>query len=1036
MKVAGAESRMARTIAAVFTLGALAGTTAAQAQPIRRNPGFYTSFVPRNDDHSSGLEPLGFTINLFGKIRTAVYVNNNGNLTFDSNLPTFTPFGLLRTEREIIAPFFADVDTRPEGSQVVTYGRDVVNGRRAFAANWINVGYYSQHVDKLNSFQVVLISREDQAPGDFDIEFNYEAIKWETGDASGGVNGLGGTSAAVGWSNGSDTAFELPGSLIPGSFLDGGPYSLVRQSSTGRPVNTPGAGAGTRGRLIFRARNGQISPGLSISGGQLSDATLGVPYTAQLGVAGADPPYSWELIPEVAPPPGLTLNRSTGVLSGTPTAAGTYSFTLAVTANTEDGEITAYERGVITIRPPVLRITTYCPVNDAYVGLPYSLRLEASGSTSGYVWSVDDPALVPPGLALNANGVLAGTPLEPGTYQMSLRAAAAGSSEAQPAVKLCRLQVNPAAVRLAQGCLLAPATVGIPYVQSLDGAGGFAPYEFQLIGDLPKGISLTPEGLVAGTPEFWGAWAFKVATTDSAGARTVQDCSILVHPARFSIEGSCPLPDGVTGVPYSVNLGGGYSWAALGSLPAGLRLTPDGRISGTPMVAGARQFRLIATNARGEQAGEACSLQINHGPLAMAGCPLPDARRGEPYTASVRGLGGFGPYTFVAAGTLPPGVVLGADGRLNGTPTQAGVFPFNVLVRDATLASTVQACSLTVVPSQLRFTTACPLPDAQAGQRYSVRLNATGGTPPYSFLVEGFLPDGLTADLHGNVTGTPLRVGGRAFTVYALDSAGAVQPQVCSIAVTAPQAPAVSLADPPATVAPAATNLVFEVRLAEPFNVAVEGKLAMGVASEAQSSTALGQLTDPRLAFANGQRTVSFTIPAGSTSVNIPVVSTGTVASTVTVSFADLRASGAPLAQHPAAKLFRIPASAPSLTSLCYARTGTGLDFRVTGISTTRELERAVFHIPGLTPPPRLAPLPPLPPELIFGSTPGELVVDLTRLSSDYFGSAANVRFGGGFTLSVPVEVDLAPEAPTGEVTVNLFNRAGESGRRVVPRCQ
>jgi hypothetical protein len=1036
MRAAGVGRRMTRRMAGMFLLAALAGTTAAEAQPIRRNPGFYTHLVPRNDDQSSGLEPLGFTINFFGKIRTAAYVNNNGNLTFDSDLATFTPFGLLRTQREIIAPFFADVDTRPDGSQVVTFGQDVINGRRAFAANYVNVGYYALHVDKLNSFQVVLISREDQGPGDFDIEFNYEAIKWETGDASGGVNGFGGTSAAVGWSNGTDTAFELPGSLIPGSFLDGGPYSLVRQSISGRVGNTPGAPAGTRGRLIFRARDGQISPGLAISGGLFSDATLGVPYSAQLGVAGADPPYTWALIPDVAPPPGLTLNPSTGVLSGTPTTAGTYSFTLAVTANTEDGEIMAFERGVITIRPPVLRITTYCPVNDAYAGVPYSLRLEASGSTTGYVWSVDDPASIPPGMALNANGLLAGTPLEPGTYQMSLRAAAGGSSDARPAVKLCRLQVNPAAVRLAQGCSLAPATVGVPYVQFLDGAGGFAPYEFQLIGQLPKGVALTPEGLVAGTPEFWGVWPFKVATTDSAGARTVQDCSMIVHPARFSLEGSCPLPDGVTGVPYSVNLGGGYSWAAIGSLPAGLSLAPDGRVSGTPMAAGARQFRLIATNSRGEQAGEACSLRILRGPLAMAGCPLPDARRGDPYTAAVRGVGGFEPYTFVAAGTLPPGVVLGTDGRLSGTPTQAGVFPFSVLVRDATLASTVQACSLTVAPSELRFTTACPLPDAQAGQRYSVRINAAGGTPPYSFLIQGFLPDGLTADAQGNITGTPLRVGGRAFTVYALDSAGAVQPQACSIAVTAPQAPAVSLADPPATVAPAATNLVLQVRLAEPFNAPVEGKLVMSVATDTLSSSAVGQSPDPRLAFANGQRTVPFTIPAGSTSVNIPVASTGTVASTVTVSLADLRASGAPLAQNPAAKVFRIPASAPSLTSLCYARTDTGLDFRVTGISTTRELGRAVFNIPGLTPLPRTAPLPPLPPELIFGSTPGELVVDLARISGDYFGSAANVRFGGGFTLSVPVDVDLAPDAPRGEVGVNLFNGIGESGRRIVPRCQ
>ena len=451
---------MKRSWTGLILLAAMAGSMAVEAQTIRTNPGFYTRFVPRNDDESSNLESLGFTINFFGKIRSAAYVNNNGNLTFDSALATFTPFGLLNTQREIIAPFFADVDTRPDGSNVVTFGQDTVNGHAAFAANFVDVGYYSNHVDKLNSFQVVLISREDVGEGDFDIEFNYETIKWETGDASDGVNGFGGTPAAVGWSNGTDTAFEYPGSLVPGSFLDGGPYALVDQTSTGRVVNIPGAAPGTKGRLIYRARDGVISPGIVISGGQLTDATVGEPYSAQLTVAGADPPYQWALQPDLVAPPGLTLSND-GVLSGTPTAAGTYSFTVSVTATTEDGEVTVYERGSVTVRPPVLHITTYCPVDDAYAGTPYSLHLAATGSSTGYVWSVDDPYSIPPGMALSESGLLAGTPLTPGTYLMSLRAAADGSSDTAPATKLCRLNVNPSSVRLSSGCSMPNGTVAM-----------------------------------------------------------------------------------------------------------------------------------------------------------------------------------------------------------------------------------------------------------------------------------------------------------------------------------------------------------------------------------------------------------------------------------------------------------------------------------------------------------------------------------------------------------------------------------------------
>jgi hypothetical protein len=65
----------------------------------------------------------------------------------------------------IIAPFWADVDPRPAASQPVTYGRTTFNGRNAFCVNWVNVGYYNQKTNKLNSFQLVLIDRGDTGTG-------------------------------------------------------------------------------------------------------------------------------------------------------------------------------------------------------------------------------------------------------------------------------------------------------------------------------------------------------------------------------------------------------------------------------------------------------------------------------------------------------------------------------------------------------------------------------------------------------------------------------------------------------------------------------------------------------------------------------------------------------------------------------------------------------------------------------------------------------------------------------------------------------
>jgi hypothetical protein len=219
-----------------------------------------TATLPAADDVSSNPVPLGIDgtsgINFFGQSFTAVYVNDNGNVSFQLPLSQFTPSNLATgVGLPIIAPFFADVDTEGAGSGLVTYGNVTYNGRAAFVADWLNVGYFDSNTDKLNSFQLILTDRSDTGgSGNFDIEFNYNQIRWETGDASGGFGGLGGTSAAVGYSNGlsgaSDVFYQLSGSLVNGAFLDGGPDSLVANS-----LNST-----TPGRYDFQVRNGQVIP--------------------------------------------------------------------------------------------------------------------------------------------------------------------------------------------------------------------------------------------------------------------------------------------------------------------------------------------------------------------------------------------------------------------------------------------------------------------------------------------------------------------------------------------------------------------------------------------------------------------------------------------------------------------------------------------------------------------------------------------------------------------------------------------------------
>ena len=139
-------------------------SSTAQAQNAIRD-GFNSNILDRNDDGSAPFFTLPFGLDFFGANYSGLYVNNNGNVTFNTALSTYTPFGLANVNRPIIAPFFGDVDTRNPASSVVTYGNGIVGGRTAFGANWNSqgVGYFDSQADKLNKFQLVLVDRSDLA---------------------------------------------------------------------------------------------------------------------------------------------------------------------------------------------------------------------------------------------------------------------------------------------------------------------------------------------------------------------------------------------------------------------------------------------------------------------------------------------------------------------------------------------------------------------------------------------------------------------------------------------------------------------------------------------------------------------------------------------------------------------------------------------------------------------------------------------------------------------------------------------------------
>jgi hypothetical protein len=168
----------------------------------------------RNDDGFSGPINLGFTLNFFGTNYTQFFANNNGNISFGEGISSFTPTGPVGAEQPVISPFFADVDTRNPTSGVMTLRTDIAN---QIIVTWDMVGYYQEHADKLNSFQLVLRGPGYAIPaGEGAIGFFYKSMQWETGDASGGTGGFGGSPAAVGFGDGEGDGQVLQGSLANG----------------------------------------------------------------------------------------------------------------------------------------------------------------------------------------------------------------------------------------------------------------------------------------------------------------------------------------------------------------------------------------------------------------------------------------------------------------------------------------------------------------------------------------------------------------------------------------------------------------------------------------------------------------------------------------------------------------------------------------------------------------------------------------------------------------------------------------------------
>jgi hypothetical protein len=223
--------------------------------------------LPPGDDNSSGRINITSVfgsagLDFFGTHYTSLFINNNGNVTFGAANSTFTPTTISsNTNNPMIAPFWADVDTRGHGA--VYYDLDAADG--VMTVTWDAVGYYDDRSNKLDTFQLVLIN---EGNGNFNIEYRYGNIQWTAGDASGGSNGLGGIAARAGYSAGDGVhSFQLPESGNQAELL---------------ALPTALGNTGIAGVDAFAVRNGTVAPTSLTATGKIdfSDPDLSDTHTA------------------------------------------------------------------------------------------------------------------------------------------------------------------------------------------------------------------------------------------------------------------------------------------------------------------------------------------------------------------------------------------------------------------------------------------------------------------------------------------------------------------------------------------------------------------------------------------------------------------------------------------------------------------------------------------------------------------------------------------------------------------------------------
>lgn len=657
------------------------------------------------------------------------------------------------------------------------------------------------------------------------------------------------------------------------------PTNVLLRSATGVIAGTPTtAGSKTGIRIKVTDSTGQtatsapfsitIAPAgtqqpLSIAGSPSPTATETTGYSAQFSAGGGTTPYAYSLSAGTLPK-GLTLNASSGLISGAPLngSAGTYP-DIAVKVTDATSQVATAPTFTLTVSKPSAPLAIAgTPPATSTVGTVYAAQFSAAGgSGTGYVFTSIGSAL-PPGLTLSPAGMLEGVPTTAGTYpNLRIRVADSAAHTAQTALFTITVAAPPPL--LISGTPPTAVTQGSTYSATwtaFNGSG--AGYHFTSIGGaLPPGLSLADangtQGILSGTATTSGTYSdIRIQVKDSAdNVATSAAFTITVTPPPLTVTGA-PQAQAIVGTTYTAQFSanGGvapYTFSlASGTLPPGLDLNSSGLLTGTPTAQGSYPNIVIKVSdaASGSTLSAPFSIEVtDSNPLSLTWSPTTSWKVGEQFSATVTATGGGETLTFSHTGTLPDGVAQDpSTGALSGTVTAEGTFgPVIVTATDGTRTASTTPVTFSVVYPPVTVSGA-PATSAAIGQAYSTQFTASGGTDTgFTYAMVGTLPSGLTLEPStGIISGTPTVDG--VFTGLAVKATDSASHSGTSATFSITVASAISISGTPAattTVGNAYSAQFTTSGGAAPFVYSMIGTLPAGLALNSSTGLISGSAT-------------------------------------------------------------------------------------------------------------------------------------------------------------------------------------------------